>query len=223
MRQECGSVGAGKSTLADMVFDEIARFPGPKRLVARMSLAEPLKAAVSAVWDIDGFNPDKETPIDVGLDKPITLRRLLQLFGTVGIRKGFGEAIEAEGYAAPGKSCVWARALVHRARSLARKKRKTAFVVIDDLRFPDELDAVIEGASIVIHVDVSRRVEQATQYGGYVSEVPLPRRSPDASGSNGARFFTYSVENDSLSSLRDAAHTWALLAVSHADKLLPPD
>ena len=215
-------MGAGKSTFADMMVDNIRRAvanPLASRSVHRMSLAEPLKTAVSNIWGIDGFTAEKEVPIDIGLDKPITTRRLLQLFGTAGVRQGFGLALEAEGYAAPGDSCVWARALLHRAQAIAQKTRRTTYVVVDDVRFPDELDAFIRTAPLVMHIHVSRRVDAGTENGGYVSERPMARRSPDPCGANGARFFTYEVDNDSLQGLRDAAHTWSLLFADQVDRL----
>jgi len=134
----CGFIGSGKDTIADYLVN-LHHF-------RRESFANTLKDAVSSVfgWDrtmLEGrtkqsreWREQRDEWRSNRLDKEITPRLMLQLWGTEVCRKGFHDDI-------------WIASLENKLRNT------TDDVVISDCRFPNEIAAIKNAGGIVVCVE----------------------------------------------------------------------
>jgi len=133
----CGFIGTGKDTIADYLVN-IHQF-------RRESFANTLKDAVSSVfsWDrelLEGrtkhsraWREQRDEWWSERLGREITPRWVLQYWGTEVFRQGFHDDI-------------W-------IASLENKMRKTSDnIVISDVRFPNEIQAIHNAGGIVVRV-----------------------------------------------------------------------
>lgn len=133
----CGFIGSGKGTIGNRLSD--------KWNFKKDSFAAPLKDAVSIIfnWDrkmLEGNTKEsrewREKIDDYWsdvLDKEITPRLVLQLFGTESIRDVFGEDI-------------WALSLIN------RYKNNNEDIVVTDVRFKNEIQAIRNEGGKIWHV-----------------------------------------------------------------------
>jgi hypothetical protein len=123
-----------------------------------MAFADPLKEAVAKLFDIPrsvAFSSDKSQVIEPW---GLTLRDILQRFGTEAMRNNFGPDF-------------WVRRWASEFSRLERET-KAEGVVITDLRFENEADAVRARGGLVVHL---RRPEAGLggAEGAHASELPL--------------------------------------------------
>lgn len=120
-----GRAGAGKSTAAE-------HFEG--RGFTRDAYAKTMKEAVSIMFGIplEILQGDIVTKSKIDLYWGMTYRQILQLFGTEACRNVFG-------------GDVWERVLWRRYAGRGN-------IVIDDVRFPNEAEAIITRGGIVIEI-----------------------------------------------------------------------
>ncbi len=148
----CGPAGSGKSTVADYLVTKYGAW--------RFGFAQPLKLMVGnalnfSVTQLHGTQKQKEA-IDPRYGH--SARWFLQRFGTEGCRKVFGEDFWT-------KQCLG---------SIVRQDR--ALVVIEDMRFEDEAEAVLmderlNGFVWRLHpVDDAETVARAAAAGTHESE-----------------------------------------------------
>lgn len=123
----CGLAGAGKSTVARLLVSEFG--------YVRRPFAYPLKAMVAALGVppsiLDGTREDKEVPLPALNGR--TARYALQTLGTEWGRNLMGEDFWVK---------WWAAGAVQVSKSVA-----------DDVRFPNEAQAVRDLGGVVIRVD----------------------------------------------------------------------
>lgn len=123
-----GAAGAGKSTLANILVQEYG--------FQRESMASPLKAMLEAIGVPDsglyGSPADKEAPQDVLCGK--SSRYAMQTLGTEWGRKLIGDDI-------------WVNAMKIRINSV-----RPGNIVIDDIRFKNEVDMVRGLGGIIVTV-----------------------------------------------------------------------
>lgn len=131
----CGFINSGKGTVGDIL---------QKRGFKKSSFADPLKDAVSVMFDwdrnmLEGITEEsrawREKPDEFWSDKfnrPFTPREALQLMGTEAGRNIFHPDV-----------WVW---------SLMRRERNTQYVMIPDVRFKNEIKIIRENNGIIIRV-----------------------------------------------------------------------
>lgn len=123
-----GAAGAGKSTLANILVQEYG--------FQRESMASPLKAMLEAIGVPDsglyGSPNDKEEPQDILCGK--SARYAMQTIGTEWGRKLIGDDI-------------WVNAMKIRLKSA-----RPGNIVIDDIRFKNEVDMVRELGGIIVTI-----------------------------------------------------------------------
>jgi len=133
-----GRIGSGKSAAADILLNE--------HKFVQVSFADSLKSAVSAVFGwkkelLDGFTSDARTwreQVDpwwaARLNMPgLTPRKILQVWGTDLCRNQF-------------HGDIW-------VASLERKLLEFPNVVISDVRFPNEVDAIRRNGGVLVTVE----------------------------------------------------------------------
>lgn len=131
----CGFINSGKGTVGDIL---------QKRGFKKSSFADPLKDAVSVMFDwdrnmLEGITEEsrawREQPDEFWSNKfnrPFTPREALQLMGTEAGRNIFHPDV-----------WVW---------SLMRRERNTQYVMIPDVRFKNEIKIIRENNGIIIRV-----------------------------------------------------------------------
>lgn len=123
----CGSAGAGKSTAAKYLVDNYG--------FMKMSFADPIKAIAKNLF------PDAPVGDRGGAPLPSKYRRFYQQFGTDAAR-----CVDPD---------VWVRLMRDRIESyLASQPQSEYRVVIDDLRFPNEVEMVQEYDGGVIRISL---------------------------------------------------------------------
>lgn len=139
----CGIAGSGKSTAALHICHQLPYW--------RYSFASPLKEAVSDLFMIDMDVLDD--PVDknkINSFWGMTPRRIMQLFGTEAMRNVFG-------------SDFWTRQAEERLQVLAAKAVANRLcVVIDDVRFPNEIDWIQDHGGKVLYIYRADRERDAT-------------------------------------------------------------
>lgn len=129
-----GRVGAGKTTIAEYLKSNYG--------FKIYSFSTPLKEVVSNLFLMpldDFYNPNKKMVTNPCWGK--TPREILQVFGTECIRNHFGRDFWVKRM---GQVLKWDSLIVH--------GRFTSPVVIDDIRFPEETNMVIEKGGLLIKV-----------------------------------------------------------------------
>ena len=127
-----GKLRSGKDTLAHFLIEDHG--------FKRMAFADPLKAAVALLFDIDrerAFSDDKEQILE---SWGLTLRDVLQRFGTEAMRHTFGDSF-------------WVQ------RWHAEYLRTTKPVVVTDVRFENEAATIRKLGGVIVHL---RRPTNAT-------------------------------------------------------------
>lgn len=158
-----GRLGSGK----DCAFERMCTLTEADGLFVQHSFAAKLKQAVAALYDVtvedlevwkrDGGATTKirfphDTPTGFGSSRPLTVREVLQRFGTEVGRNTFGQSF-------------W----VDQAMIPAELAREGGFVpVFTDCRFPNEAEAIIERGG-----EVWRIIGDDEDTGGHASEQPL--------------------------------------------------
>lgn len=134
----CGNIGSGKDTVANILIEE--------RGFTRMSFAQPLKKAVSAIfnWDyslVEGLTSESRVwreQVDewwskrLGIEN-LTPRFVLQYIGTNVMRNCF-------------HADIWAASIE------SHLSTSTGNVVLSDCRFPNELQSIRNSSGIVWEV-----------------------------------------------------------------------
>jgi len=184
-----GLIGAGKDTIADYLVN-VHGF-------RRDSFAATLKDAVSAVfgWDRDQLegrsrhSREWREQLDPWwserLDRDVTPRLMLQIWGTEVCRRGFHDDI-------------WIASLENKLRSTQDD------VVISDCRFPNEIDAIRQQGGQVIRVIRGEDPVWLMEARSHLRhQTPLPSRLPHASewAWAGTDFDRYLDNNGSLDQL----------------------
>lgn len=174
-----GPKGSGKTSLAKAMkscFNEgdatRMRFAGPLKRMVRQLLME---AGVDAPSEyVDGDRKEEEIP---GFPFDANARHLMQTLGTE-----WGREIVDKN--------IWRDLTMERAKT---KREEGLFVMIDDARFPNEVEAIREAGGIIIRVQ--RDGHEWDNADEHASEGAIASISPD-----------YVVENDrSLSDLKESA------------------
>lgn len=149
----CGPIGAGK-TFAARYFERAAKFE-------RMRFAEPLKRMLMAVGldveDVDGSRKETPSPLLCGRTPRYAMQKLGTEFGRECIGPDFW--VEAWGGLADARLAAGAR------------------VVVDDVRFPNEVEAIRRRGGVVL------RIERLNGPGAYAAGgvVALPDGDPPPS------------------------------------------
>lgn len=115
--------------------DTFARLLNGHEPFTRMSFADPLKTAVAGLFNIPlerAFSDDKEQVLE---HWGLTLRDVLQRFGTEAMRNNFGADFWIERWA---------------AEYLPRAEREN--VVVTDCRFPNEAQRIRELGGTIVHI-----------------------------------------------------------------------
>ena len=144
-----GRIGSGKTTVSGHLCEKYA--------FKKYSIAEPLKK----IGLILGFT-EKELYVDkttVNADFGVTGREFLQKFGTEICRELLPTII-------PGMESIWIRLL----KKYFRGKSDKARIIIDDVRFPDELEALKEFGAVIIEL---KRGEEDTSENRHASEFNI--------------------------------------------------
>lgn len=138
-----GAKRSGKTTLAEL----LARRYG----LAHISFAAPIRAFVADLLGgtLEQLEEHKESPV-AWLDG-VTPRHMMQTLGTEWGR----DIVHSE---------LWVRAAMRRAEIMGR-------VVISDVRFPNEAEAIRERGGIILRV---HRGASAASGDAHRSEMPLP-------------------------------------------------
>ena len=163
-----GAARSGKDTLARLIMEE--------RPYVRMAFADPLKKAVMTLFDLPGdvvFSDDKSQVIP---GWGLTLRDILQRFGTEAMRNNFGEDF-------------WIKRW-----SLEYDSLDAFGVVLTDVRFENETRMIRHRGGLVVHLE--RPTAGLTgAYRQHASEQPLVRD-----------MFDYVVDNSgTLAQLKEQA------------------
>lgn len=144
-----GKARSGKDTLARCLMHNPGNFK-------RLAFADPLKHAVALLFNIPvevAFSDDKDQIIQPW---GLTLRDILQRFGTESMRDVFGQSF-------------W----IDRLIAEYQKIKDTANVVVTDVRFPNEAARIRELGGTIIHL----RRDGAGLLGSasaHISETVLP-------------------------------------------------
>jgi len=131
----CGVAGSGKSLAADMT---TKCFP-----YYRYSFARPLKDAVSMLFNIPREHLDNEAAKQfLSLRWNMTNREIMQIFGTEAMRDNFG-------------SDFWLKQAEMRLTDVAKRGAVCGrlCVVIDDVRFPNEIAWVKASGGSIIYIE----------------------------------------------------------------------
>jgi len=139
-----GRAGAGKSTAAEYL---AARYG-----FRRDAYAATLKEAASIIFGVpvETFRGDLQVKSQIDSYWDMTYRRMLQLLGTEACRETFG-------------ADIWERVLWR------RHDGATYDLVIDDVRFPNEAEAILKRGGRVIEIVRAGSVDD-----DHKSEVRLP-------------------------------------------------
>lgn len=170
-----GRAGSGKSTCAEYL--ESLGFK-------KVAYADKLKQAVSVIFDIpmSTLTGDLEVKSQVDPFWGMSYRQILQKFGTEAFRKTFGPDI-------------WEKALWREYDH--PKQRPLPGLVIEDVRFPNESEAILQRGGLVIEVCRSRCApEKSFWRRDHASEKPLPERLVSA------RIANHTTVEDMLRQLR---------------------
>lgn len=152
----CGPAGAGKDSVADALgarWDVGADAPP----IARYAFARPIKEAAAAIFGLplDVFeDPAQKDALLPALGR--TPRSLLQLVGTDWVRVTFDE-----------------RFWIHRfeqAHALARA-RGTRAMIVTDVRFPNEADAIRDLGGTIVRVARARGAQMDARETAHPSEA----------------------------------------------------
>jgi hypothetical protein len=129
-----GPKGCGKSTVARHL-DEEYNF-------ARMAFAEPIKRGCQEMFGLS-YDQVYSEKLKESVDRfwNATPRQILQTVGTELMRDALPKLL-------PGMKDVWVRQMVRRIH----RSPKTARIVIEDLRFPDEYKAMKELGARVFRI-----------------------------------------------------------------------
>ena len=144
-----GSMFAGKDTVAGIIEDGLKKIGASSHV---LPFAEHLKTTAAYMFQLSEFHfYDQEWKSKIIPEYNMTPREILQVFGTDCVRKHFGDDF-------------WINATFSKA-----DKMKEDFVIIPDIRFQNEIDAVkAKGGKIL---GVRRKNSQSNgQFTGHSSE-----------------------------------------------------
>jgi dephospho-CoA kinase len=141
----CGRMGSGKDALADILVHRHG-------FVAKLKFADPLKATLRTLFSLreDQIEGDAKDSLDPRFET--TPRRLMQWFGTEVMQHSLQRECPRIGRR------IWAELLMERIRALETQHDDGGAVVISDMRFQHELDALREafGTSRVFAIRIER-------------------------------------------------------------------
>jgi hypothetical protein len=139
-----GLAGSGKTTASEALLNEAVE----QRLSAvKLSFAAPLRMICTIAYPwvpreyFYGNKEQKETQIP-GMPEGITGRRILQLIGTDAFRNIYVE--------------TWTRLVEYQIED-ARKCGNTDLIVIDDVRFPNELEMLKRVGAVTLRCNRKQR------------------------------------------------------------------
>lgn len=127
----------------------------------RMAFADPLKTAVSGLFNIPqqrAFSDDKDQLLEYW---GLTLRDVLQRFGTEAMRDNFG-------------ADFW----INRWESEYHDLKKNFSVVITDVRFPNEASRIRSLGGVIVHIRRDGAGLEGSA-GSHISEQVLPFERDD--------------------------------------------
>jgi GTPase SAR1 family protein len=139
-----GLAGSGKTTAANYFVEQGFR---------KDAYARVMKQVVSHLFSIsiEKLLGDAEQKSQVDLFWGLSYRQILQRFGTEACRHTFGEDF-------------WEKVLWANHRNMAYN------LVIDDVRFPNEAEAVLRRGGIMIEI-----IRPGVERMNHASEIPLPK------------------------------------------------
>lgn len=192
-----GLAGSGKTTASEALLNEAVE----RRLAAvKLSFAAPLRQICTIAYPwvpreyFYGNKAQKQTQIP-GMPEGITGRRILQLIGTDAFRSIYVE--------------TWTRLVEYQIED-ARKRGSTDLIVIDDLRFPNELEMLKRVGAVTLRCNRTQpeepplRVEDADgnvtwiSQGIHESERHIPTLPVDIDIDNNGTFDELSARVRSL-------------------------
>ncbi len=140
-----GRAGAGKTTTADYLVT---------KGFVKDAYAKTLKEAAAIIFNVplEIFLGDIKVKSQIDPYWNMTYRQMLQLLGTEACRNTFG-------------TNIWERAFWRRHKDVNYD------LVIEDVRFPNEAEAVLSRDGIVIEI-----VRDDIGHGHHASEIPLPEK-----------------------------------------------
>jgi hypothetical protein len=152
-----GKKGHGKDTAANIIKRKINQIMTKYHFVSILSLADPLKEALSVLVQSplgNFYDPQlKELPLGGcwGNESP---RTLLQWFGTEIIRKS-----PPSGFQIPQGSSWLLECLAKRIKELKKNSNTNTVFIIPDIRFDDEAIFIKENLKgSIIHINASERI-----------------------------------------------------------------
>jgi len=137
-----GKLRSGKSTAAQLLYDA-----WPYAKAYKYSFAEPLKQAVGAAFDLDDDQlHDEKMKEQIDDRYGVTPRKMLQKIGTEWFRDRLQQDVGVQ-FRYPGG--LW----INRFFQFVEEHPRASLIIIDDVRFPDEAEAIRACNGVLIRIE----------------------------------------------------------------------
>ena len=214
-----GRIGSGKDTIGEIIQKlcitnskpefEIKKYAGKLKQVASLLTGIPVesfedqefkKALLGAEWGTVRHNPLNAIPVfgDVKFNELMSVRELLQKLGTDAVRNGLHKDAWVNALFADYK--LSEESIVRKTKSgQYYDKKEYPNWIITDMRFPNEMEAVVERKGITIRVvrpKIESLVDKMRPYSDLVHYgIPMPKEHPSETALDDAKF-DYEIIND---------------------------
>ena len=195
-----GRIGSGKDTVGEIIQKlcltnngpkfEIKKYAGKLKQIASLLTGIPVedfedqefkKSYLGAEWGTVKSNPLNAVPVfaDVSFNELMSVRELLQKLGTEAIRDGLHPN-------------AWVNALMCEYKRPKMSEYNPSNWIITDMRFPNEMEAVVERKGLTIRV--VRPHGYTNPHTGEYKEMPLSYHTSETALDDAK--FNYEIIND---------------------------
>ena len=195
-----GRIGSGKDTVGEIIQKlcltnngpkfEIKKYAGKLKQIASLLTGIPVedfedqefkKSYLGAEWGTVKSNPLNAVPVfaDVSFNELMSVRELLQKLGTEAIRDGLHPN-------------AWVNALMCEYKRPKMSEYNPSNWIITDMRFPNEMEAVVERKGLTIRV--VRPHGYTNPHTGEYKEMPLSYHTSETALDDAK--FNYTIFND---------------------------
>jgi hypothetical protein len=189
-----GKIGSGKDTIGEIIQGlsvtnggrqfEIKKFAGKLKQIASLLTGIPIEDFEDQEFKTTNLGAEWDTELEYVI--PMTVREFLQKLGTEAMRNGL-------------HTNVWVNALFADYRGPKMSEYNPSNWIITDMRFPNELEAVVERKGITIRVvrpKIESVVDKMRPYSDLVHYgIPMPVEHPSETALDDAKFH-YEIIND---------------------------
>jgi hypothetical protein len=182
-----GKIGSGKDTIGEIIQGlsvtnggrqfEIKKFAGKLKQIASLLTGIPIEDFEDQEFKTTNLGAEWDTELEYVI--PMTVREFLQKLGTEAMRNGL-------------HTNVWVNALFADYRGPKMSEYNPSNWIITDMRFPNELEAVVERKGITIRV--VRPHGYTNPHTGEYKEMPLSYHTSETALDDAK--FHYEIIND---------------------------